>query len=151
MIPLPMRNAYNAYINSPAWKKLRDERIEATYISDAEAARDGLDLEQGRYRCQKCSWNFEKKELEVHHLHYETLGCEKPWDLAVVCKGCHEKLDKVRAEEGRRKSQDAYEEAGFQAWSEKVYGEDWAMWKDPARAWDEFCEWLEEKGEDGWL
>ena len=150
IIPARLRNAYNAYINSSAWKKLRGELIEATCITDAEAEKDELDLERGRYRCQKCGWNFSKKELEVHHLRYDNLGCESSWDLAVVCRDCHEKLDNVRAEEGRRKSSEAYEEAGFQAWAEKVYGEDWAWWKDQARVWEEFCEWLEDKRDDEW-
>jgi 5-methylcytosine-specific restriction endonuclease McrA len=144
-----MRDTYNAYINSPAWKKLRDEMIEATYISDAEAARDSLDLERGRYRCQhlECRWNFEKKDLEVHHRHYDTLGCEKPWDLAVVCKDCHIKLDRVRAKEGQRRSRESYDEAWFQNWAEREYGEGWAMYHEVSEVWEAFLEYLRDRGE----
>lgn len=152
MIPKHMRDQYTAYIASPAWKQLRNEMVESTYISDGEAGRDGWDLARGRYRCQNdpdCGWNFHNHELEVHHLHYDTLGHESPSDLVVVCKSCHEKLDRKRAREGRRKSLEAYEEAGFQAWAEKVYGEGWAMYHEESEVWEAFLEWLEEKDEDG--
>lgn len=146
-IPKRMRDIYNSYMASLAWKQLRGRMIADAYITDAVMEKDGLDYERGRYRCQECEWNFEKKELEVHHRHYDTLGCERSQDLAVVCKGCHIKLDRKRAKGGQQRSRAAYEEAGFQAWAEKVYGEDWGAYFEVSEVWEAFLEFQREQGE----
>lgn len=31
--------------------------------------------------------------FEAHHLHYDTLGFESPWDLVPLCKDCHTKVE----------------------------------------------------------
>lgn len=142
-----MRNAYNSYMTSARWKLLREKMVASTYISDAEMERAALDYKRGRYRCQKCGWNYEKKEMEVHHRHYDTLGCERSQDLAVVCKGCHIKLDRKRAKEGQQRSRAAYEEAGFQAWAEREYGEGWGAYFEVSEVWEAFLEFQREQGE----
>lgn len=43
-------------------------------------------LREAQYRCEVCE---SKRQLQVHHVTYERLGCELPEDLAVVCRGCH--------------------------------------------------------------
>lgn len=47
-------------------------------------------LERDRYTCRLC---FESgrpgNELEVHHLTYNNLGCERLEDLATLCSACH--------------------------------------------------------------
>ncbi len=47
-----------------------------------------IKIERGR-RCEDCG---SKDRLHVHHLHYRTLGNEKPEDVRLVCKPCHERI-----------------------------------------------------------
>jgi len=47
-------------------------------------------------------------------------------------------------------SQQAYEDAAFDGWASKVYGEDWADYYDYDVLYDEFCEWREMKNEEEW-
>lgn len=45
------------------------------------------------YKCCMCGQTNENTRLQIHHLHYRTLGNENPMtDLATVCPACHEKL-----------------------------------------------------------
>lgn len=61
---------YNEYISSPEWRAKRQERLEI----------DG-------HRCVVCHLT---DDLEVHHLHYESLGNEDALnDLVTVCKRHH--------------------------------------------------------------
>jgi len=143
MVTRAMRKRYEAHIASPKWKKIREEAILSTYqlvpVNDPE---------RGNFHCEYCQWNFKKTELEVHHLIYDSLGNEKRTHLAVVCSDCHEKLDKIRATEGERKSREALDEARFDGWATKVYGEDWYEIYDPSDLYDEFCEWLERQPDE---
>lgn len=59
---------YRDYIESPEW------------FEKAEA------LKCFRGWCQSC---LQRTYLEVHHVHYRTLGNESPRDLVVLCAGCH--------------------------------------------------------------
>lgn len=46
--------------------------------------------------CEKCGvprWLAEalySQDFHVHHLHYESLGCETPADVRVLCRRCHQ-------------------------------------------------------------
>jgi hypothetical protein len=60
---------YPAYLKSKEWKAKADALKKAT---------GGL--------CQQCG---EGGRLHVHHLTYENIGDEKPGDLIVLCKKCH--------------------------------------------------------------
>lgn len=61
---------YKDYIQSKKWKKKRWQAL-------------------NHYGC-KCAICGSKKQLQVHHKHYRTLGCEEMKDLQVLCAGCHE-------------------------------------------------------------
>ena len=41
--------------------------------------------------CEDCSDVFPEQFINVHHLHYRTLGEERDEDLAVLCVACHAK------------------------------------------------------------
>lgn len=58
------------YLKSDHWKSMR------------RAA-----LERAEGRCQVCN---SAKLLDVHHRTYERLGAEKPIDLTVLCRRCHD-------------------------------------------------------------
>lgn len=143
MIPKDMREKYAAYIASPKWKRIREKAILSTY-RDIPVH----DPEWGHFHCEYCQWNYKKDELEVHHLTYDSLGNEKRSHLAVVCSKCHRILDELRARKGEQKSSEAFEEARFNGWAEKVYGEDWYNIYDPSYLYDEFIEWIERRPDE---
>lgn len=45
-----------------------------------------LVLHRARWLCEDCG---KFATLEMHHRHYETVGNEKPEDLAALCRECH--------------------------------------------------------------
>jgi 5-methylcytosine-specific restriction endonuclease McrA len=45
-------------------------------------------LTRAGYRCQVCGYNDTR--LDVHHNSYDCYGDESPFDLTVLCGGCHE-------------------------------------------------------------
>lgn len=63
------RQEYDAYMKSPAWRKLRKRVFKL----------------QG-YVCRKCGV---KERLTLHHKTYVRLGREKPKDMEVLCFECH--------------------------------------------------------------
>lgn len=70
---------YHEYIKTEAWR----ER--------AEAAKQRVE-----HRCQICNRPSKRVTLDVHHRTYERLGNERPEDLTVLCRGCHELYEKNR-------------------------------------------------------
>jgi 5-methylcytosine-specific restriction endonuclease McrA len=47
-------------------------------------------LTRARYKCQFCSRR--DTTLDVHHNTYENYGDERPEDLVVLCRSCHQKV-----------------------------------------------------------
>lgn len=65
---------YYTYIGSPEWK------------AKADAAKKRVG-----YRCQVCNKGRDEGAiLDAHHRTYERLGHEKPEDITVLCRDCHE-------------------------------------------------------------
>lgn len=64
------RDKYTEYLFSNWWKSKRKQKLGSV-----------------NYLCEKCGSN---KQLQVHHLHYKSLGREKNTDLQVLCRACHE-------------------------------------------------------------
>lgn len=60
---------YHAYIASPEWFRLRNRKVKSVGF--------------------RCEWCRQVKNLNVHHLHYRTLGHEDLDDLQVLCRQCH--------------------------------------------------------------
>lgn len=63
---------YYAYLRSVQWKGVRHDY-----------------LKRVGWRCERC---HVRKVYLVHHLHYDSLGCEQPQDLMALCYECHEVL-----------------------------------------------------------
>ena len=75
---------YNEWIASLDW---RDRA--STHKRDCE------------YRCQLCARVRVGADLEVHHIHYESLKKERIQDLlCLCCDGCHEVADYMRQSGG---------------------------------------------------
>jgi hypothetical protein len=60
---------YNEYLKTKWWKCRRRQA-----------------LRNANHKCQRCD---EKHDLEVHHLRYTRLWCEKKEDLIVLCRWHH--------------------------------------------------------------
>ena len=123
---------YKDYINSWEWQKKRLEFIRLA-----------------GYKCQRCGRQGSVSTLHVHHKTYERLGNELPQDVMVLCSECHKEEDAAR----RVRVQVARDRDRFvrrlNAWATKVYGENWADYKDFDVVEDEFCEWLRRREERG--
>jgi hypothetical protein len=50
-------------------------------------------LTRARYKCQACSRR--DTPLDVHHNNYHNYGNERPADLVVLCRSCHQKVHGV--------------------------------------------------------
>ena len=50
-------------------------------------------LTRAQYRCQMCSSH--DATLDVHHRSYDNYGDERPEDLVVLCRACHQKFHGV--------------------------------------------------------
>jgi hypothetical protein len=64
---------YLTYIKSDAWRE------------KANAAK-----ERAGWRCQVCNVEGNAYSLNAHHRTYERLGDERPGDITVLCRACHE-------------------------------------------------------------
>ena len=64
---------YKFYLTTPHWQEVK---LRA--------------LTRAKRTCQRCG----KKGviLDVHHLHYKTLGKERAKDIKVLCRTCHKKV-----------------------------------------------------------
>lgn len=128
-----MRNhspEYVAYLKSKAWQFVRTRTI----------------LNAGGM-CQRCFVRPDDpvfgRPLEVHHKTYETLGHEREQDVQALCHPCHEEADKERADETTLRSYRALQDARFDGWCRKVFGDDERAWPDDAD--ERFERWLEMK------
>jgi len=63
---------YQAVMQSPGWRRRRSHAIR-----------------QAGRRCQECG---AAGPLDVHHLSYAHLGDERPYELAVLCEACHQRV-----------------------------------------------------------
>lgn len=147
------RERYEKYLKSQEWKQIRERAIEGNYNQNSDASNGD---EEQLYCCDGCGWNFRKKKLQVHHIHYHGFiwGQEKRSDLMVVCSLCHLKEDEKRAERGRRRSQEAWDnallDAAFQTYLDTKYYEGYDP-PDPEWEWECFIRWLEIKQLQEWF
>jgi len=122
---------YEHYLSSPEWRQRRHAAIAAA-----------------RWRCARCGWQcvwYDGRGLEVHHLHYDTLGAEADTDLEVLCWRCHPAADREREAETAARAW----WARVDGWASKVYGEGWEHYEDSSRVENAFESWLYGRGE-GW-
>ncbi|RKU22958.1 hypothetical protein C6499_19170 [Candidatus Poribacteria bacterium] len=73
------RMPYEEYLQTPEWKQ-RTRMMRARFDN----------------RCQTCNSNGGGRPLEVHHRHYDDVGYEKPTDLTVLCRECHQLIHRMR-------------------------------------------------------
>jgi hypothetical protein len=122
---------YEVFIKSARWRN-----ICSTMIKRAKS------------KCERCGNSSAR--LEVHHLNYERFGGrERPSDLLVVCKTCHDKLEIVRQQEIKKKAQKALQNARFRGYIIKVHGEEYWLTEVPTDDdYEAFEAFLERKEEE---
>jgi hypothetical protein len=64
-------------------------------------------IEQRGNRCERC--RQESAPLELHHVHYRSMGSEQPEDVELLCRECHSKADEARLAKSRPKRDDPEE------------------------------------------
>lgn len=64
---------YSDYIKSPEWKQ-----------------KAAVAKKRAGYRCQVCNRHKNEVVLDAHHRTYARLGHERPEDITVLCRNCHE-------------------------------------------------------------
>lgn len=74
------REQYAEYLKSPEWWERRTAAVK-----------------RAAGRCQLCNG---ASHLNVHHRTYERVGCERPEDLTVLCRQCHERFHGIVAGSG---------------------------------------------------
>ena len=116
---------YNEYMRSPAWKNKRE-----------------VALKSADNKCQKCNHTKHSRRLNVHHITYEHFKNEPPEDLKVVCTLCHKIEDWKRAMETRRRNDEKLQDARFEGWARKVYGDNWMIGRDEADIYYQFEDWI---------
>lgn len=85
--------SYNIQLKTLATPQYKRIDYHAYLQSDKWGTKRQLALERAYHRCQLCN---SPDNLHVHHRTYERLGNEKPEDLTVLCKDCHEMFHKSR-------------------------------------------------------
>lgn len=81
---------YQQRISSAQWKSFKNDVIE-----------------QRGNRCEHCA--KESTSLALHHVHYRSLGSEKPEDVRLLCHECHLEADDARMAKTRSKRDDIEE------------------------------------------
>ncbi len=119
---------YGEYINSSEWKKKSKALIESVG------------------KCQKCGVHKYVRKLSVHHLNYDNFGHERPEDLVVLCDKCHKVADRKRERETEERNYEKLEEARFQGFVDKAFGDD-APYMDNEYMYMKYQAWLEKKGD----
>lgn len=121
------RREYEEYINSAAWRRLRDYAIK-----------------QAGGKCARCGVSRWSVRLEVHHLTYERFKRERLEDVIVLCPKCHEAADEERRAEMQRKNALALEAARFEGFARKVYGDEWRDAEDFDAIRERYYDWREQ-------
>lgn len=68
---------YSEYLSTEHWNRFRTSVI------------------KNRKKCECCG--SEKEIMNVHHISYNSLGKEKPKDVALLCEDCHKYIHKIKS------------------------------------------------------
>ncbi len=123
-------NAYKAYISSARWR---------IFCKGIISIRNS--------RCEKCG--AVGVRLEVHHKTYEHFHDERPEDVEVLCRKCHQSADKKRVTDNHYKFLEAFELGRYNSaqdtYLSKRYGENWNDRNDSEVLCEKFHDWYEQR------
>lgn len=77
--PTTFRARWQARLRHPSWTQKREDFLWYT-----------------GHRCERCDTLQKPDDLQLHHLHYNTLWYENNRDLELLCPACHRLADKER-------------------------------------------------------
>lgn len=120
------RSDYERRLASPSWAGLRHSVIRAQ-----------------RGLCAGCG--LRRSRLELHHLHYRTLGQERPEDVVALCRWCHIVWDEERAKEGRSRADSALYNARVEGFARSL-GYDTEGSVDWDSVEDRYERWIDSRG-----
>jgi len=69
-----------------AYRKAWDAWYQGYLGSEVWAGKRAAVMQRTRNTCECCGT---ERAVNVHHLTYDSVGCEPLWDLQAVCRGCH--------------------------------------------------------------
>lgn len=138
---------YRDHLTSEKWRKFTPHAI---------VAKGG--------KCEVCG-SF--MGLQVHHLHYKSLGREMLCDVKVVCQLCHPQadadrrlqayLDAVLSGKEMRRHRQREEEARWNAavirFMERKHGSNWSLsytWENAEGFYSEHLDWLDSPAGEEW-
>ena len=75
----PPTDRYREYIESEEWRR---KAVQAK--------------ERAGWRCQVCNRRGDEVTLDAHHRTYARLGRERPDDITVLCRECHQMYSEAR-------------------------------------------------------
>jgi len=128
------RKEYDAYLASKAWKAVRNDAFR-----------------RANFKCEQCGVNHIDATLQVHHLTYAHFKHERPEDVVVLCMECHAAADERRRTQVKLANWRALEDARFEGWAQKVFGDnrgfqDWRDAIDEETAREKYDDWCERRG-----
>ena len=124
---------YQEYIQSAAWKRKRDHKIEL--IGGACEI------------CHKSKWSV---KLEVHHLTYDHFKNERMEELQVLCHACHMNADKKREIVVTEKRANSAIIIGFENWMDSGNNKGWRKKNDRylSARWEKFLRSISKRGKE---
>ena len=93
----------------------------AAYLESSHWIEFRLSVLKKKSRCSNCGISrilcrfLYGSDLELHHLHYRTLGREAMGDVLVLCRGCHEVEEQYKISSARV----PYSKVIFHGWPER--------------------------------
>ena len=124
---------YERALASPHWRNLREEAMDDT-----------------GFTCEECKApNSDSMKLELHHLHYKTLGSETLEDVQILCPSCHRDADRKRAEEQKLAAEVMLKRSRVNGWAKNRWGEDWQKFVNPVFAEAEWQKWIDKRKAQG--
>ncbi len=91
--------AHDAEVEEKPGRDSYIERWRARTRHESWQARRQAFLWYTNETCERCGSRQRSADLQLHHLHYDTLWYENNSDLELLCPSCHRIADEERAEE----------------------------------------------------
>lgn len=124
---------YERALKSDHWKQLRQDALDDT-----------------GFMCEECKApNSDTLRLQLHHLHYKTLGKETLGDVAILCPPCHQYADRLRQEEQALAAEVMHKRSRVNGWAKNRWGDNWQKFVNPVFAESAWQNWIDKRKAEG--